>query len=459
MAGTDPRAKVRVRDLVDATPDTRNRYVDLIRVASIGAVIIGHWTMAVLAYRDGRFSGGNLLELDPDWQILTWVFMVMPLFFIVGGFTNGGSWISARGRGVRYADWLRGRSARLVRPALWFVAFWATIPVLAVAFHLVPASVGRLGGEEVSLPLWFLAVYLLTVALIPPLVTVHERFGAHTLWGLILGAFVMDNLHFGVGLAVFGGANYVLVWLALFELGLMWRDGRFTDRSARAWAMIAAGLASLVVMVTWFNYPVSMTGLTHATRSNAQPPTLALVALGFWQFGVALLFERRANRWLRKPSPWMVVVGANSMVMTLYLWNMSALVLAAVLLLGTGVAPQPELLGGAWWALRPAWWVACAVCLAPFVLTFRWAERPAGAPPPAQPGRFGDVIVIVGTLVAGAGLGAIAARAFPVPGSEPIVLPTAAIGLVAVGALLLWVDPFAPLRKGRPGNGAPRPPG
>ena len=109
-------------------------------------VIIGHWTMAVLAYRDGRFTGANLLELDPNWQILTWVFMVMPLFFIVGGFTNGGSWISARRRGVRYADWLRGKSVRLLRPALWFVAFWAVIPVLGVQLHLLPVSVARTGS-------------------------------------------------------------------------------------------------------------------------------------------------------------------------------------------------------------------------------------------------------------------------------------------------------------------------
>src|SRR4026208_286829 len=87
--------------LVDATPETRNRYVDLIRVVSIGVVVLGHWTMAVLGYRDGRFSGQNLLELNPDLQILTWLFQVMPLFFIVGGFTNRGSWGTAeRPRGA-----------------------------------------------------------------------------------------------------------------------------------------------------------------------------------------------------------------------------------------------------------------------------------------------------------------------------------------------------------------------
>jgi len=453
MAGTRVPTKPRVRDLVDATPTTRNRYVDLIRVVSIALVILGHWTMAVLEYRDGRFAGANLLELDPDWQIMTWVFMVMPLFFIVGGFTNGGSWISARARGERYADWLRGKSARLVRPAIWFVAFWAAIPVLGVVLGVLPVSVARAGGEEVSLPLWFLAVYLLSVALIPPLVLAHERYGVRTLWALVIGAFVMDNIHFGLDLAAFGSVNYVLVWLALFELGLLWREGAFQGRRWLPWWLIAIGLVSLAVMVTWFDYPISMTGLTHATRSNAQPPTLALFALGVWQFGAALLFQPAANRWLARRGPWTVVVAANSMVMTLYLWNMSAVVLAVVLLFPTGIMPTPEPLSTAWWALRPVWWLACAICLVPFVLAFRWAERPTDAPPPAPSGRWGDVRIVGGTALAGAGLGAIAARAFPVPGHDPIALPAIGVALVALGALALWVDPFAPLRHRRSGNG------
>jgi hypothetical protein len=113
----------------------------------------------------------------------------------------------------------------------------------------------------------------------------------------------------------------------------------------------------------------------------------------------------------------------------------------------TGLAPQPEPLGTAWWFLRPAWWLACAACLLPFVLAFRWAERPAHAPPPARAGRVGDLQVVAGTLVAGAGLGLIAAKAFPVPGLDGNVLPTIGVALTAVGALLVWVDPLAPVRR------------
>jgi peptidoglycan/LPS O-acetylase OafA/YrhL len=62
------------RELAEATPATRNRYVDLLRFLSIALVVIGHWLLAVLGYRDGEFVGENLLELSPDLQIATWVF-------------------------------------------------------------------------------------------------------------------------------------------------------------------------------------------------------------------------------------------------------------------------------------------------------------------------------------------------------------------------------------------------
>ena len=141
------------REVASSTPPTRNRYVDLLRVASIVVVVLGHWLMAVLGYENGAFTGKNLLEVEPGLQVLTWIFQVMPIFFIVGGFSNEASWSSAQARGQSYAEWLRTRTARLLRPAAWFVAFWALIPAMGVAVGLLPSGVARVGGGEVALPM------------------------------------------------------------------------------------------------------------------------------------------------------------------------------------------------------------------------------------------------------------------------------------------------------------------
>ena len=432
-----PRPRTSAHDLAAATPETRNRYLDLLRVVSIGVVVLGHWLMAALGFEDGKFTGSNLLELDPSRPILTWGFQVMPLFFIVGGFTNAISWESARRRGTSYTDWLHAKAHRLVRPALWFVGFWTVLPLVAVTVGLLPASVARVGGQEVALPLWFLAAYLLAVALVPVLHVVHERIGAWTLAWLVAGTLLVDVIWYGLDFGKVGAANFVFVWAAMLELGILWREGTLRRLRWLPWAMAGGGLAAMAVLTTLFDYPVSMIDLTHSPRSNAQPPTLALLALGVWQCGAMLLFEDRANRWLTKKRPWLAVVIANSMVMTFYLWNMSAVVLAAVLLFPTGIAPQPEALSAAWWWLRPAWVLACAICILPFLFGFRWAERPGGSPARAR----STEPLLVGTVAAAAGFALLALHAFPVPG-EQALLPSVGAGLVLVGAVAAGVRPL-----------------
>lgn len=142
---------------------------------------------------------------------------------------------------------------------------------------------------------------------------------------------------------------WLLIWGAVLELGFLWADGRLRARRWIPWAMIAGGLATMSVLVAFFDFPVSMIDLTHGIRTNVQPPSIVLLALAAWQCGAVLLFEDAGNRWLRRPRAWRGVIAANSMVMTFYLWNMSAVVLAAAILFPTGIAPQPEALSTAWW--------------------------------------------------------------------------------------------------------------
>jgi hypothetical protein len=257
---------------------------------------------------------------------------------------------------------------------------------------------------------------------------------------------IVDALRYGLDVPFVAVLNFASVWLAVLELGFLWRDGALTSRRWIPWAMAAVGLAVMAVLTTWFDYPVSMIGLTHAERSNTLPPTLALLALAVWQCGAMLLLEDAANRWLARPRVWLGVVYANSMVMTFYLWNMTAAVLAAVILLPTGLWPQPETLSTAWWWLRLGWVAACAVCLVPFLFAFRWAERPAAPPPSAPAGWVGLAFSVAGAVSASAGMAIIADEAFPVQG-EVVAEPALGVLLLAAGALLLRVNPLSPLLR------------
>ena len=154
------------KEMAVNTPVGRNRYVDFLRAVSILMVVTGHWLIVALQYVDGELIIGDLLELRPNTQWLTWVFQVMPIFFIVGGYANAVSLESARRKGVGYAGWLAARLHRLMTPLLALLIGWALLAV-ALYFFGVSGDVTRLVSRAALIPTWFLAIYIMVVILAP----------------------------------------------------------------------------------------------------------------------------------------------------------------------------------------------------------------------------------------------------------------------------------------------------
>ncbi|NED58641.1 acyltransferase, partial [Micromonospora aurantiaca] len=83
---------------------------------------------------------------------------------------------------------------------------------------------------------------------------------------------------------------------------------------------------------------------------NAAPPSLALMAAAATQLGLILLLRRPAGRRLRRSGPWQAVLAVNAVVLTLFLWHLTAAVLLVGLLDALGVLPTPPVGSAAWWA-------------------------------------------------------------------------------------------------------------
>ncbi|MFD7097093.1 acyltransferase family protein [Streptomyces xanthophaeus] len=366
------------RDLAAATPATRDRYVDLLRVASLGTVVCGHWLMAAVS-GDGI---GNLLALLPALQVLTWALQVMPVFFFVGGFSHALSYrsLARRSDGPVYAAFLRARLQRLLRPTLVFVLVWS---VLALAVQLAGGGDGRLAGAAlrvVTQPLWFIGIYLAMVAFTPPLLRLHERFGWGAFAGLVAAAGLVDVLRFALGVPYVEFLNFAFVWLAVHQLGFLRADGRIR----RPALLAAAGLAGAVLLVAFGPYPLSMVGMPGERVSNMAPPTFALLCHGMWLVGAVQLMAGPATVWLRRPRVWRGVVAANGIAMTAFLWHLSAMlgVYGVQLALGLDL-PVPT--SAAWWAQVPVRVLAAIALTGLFVALFRRFEAPAGAAAKAAP--------------------------------------------------------------------------
>ena len=68
-----------VRDLAVRTPESRERSADMWRGLAICLVVLGHWFVIAVAYRDGELSGYNALDVLTWIDPVTWLFQVMPI--------------------------------------------------------------------------------------------------------------------------------------------------------------------------------------------------------------------------------------------------------------------------------------------------------------------------------------------------------------------------------------------
>ncbi|MFE5913103.1 acyltransferase [Streptomyces wedmorensis] len=416
------------RELAAATPATRDRYVDLLRVASLGVVVLGHWLMAAVT-GDGQV--GNLLAVVPELQVVTWVFQVMPVFFFVGGFSHA---LAHRSR-PRYAEFLRARLQRLLRPTMVFVGVWGAA---ALVLQLAGAD-GGLAGVALRLvtqPLWFIGIYLAMVAFTPPLLRAHERWGWGAFGALAGGAVLVDVLRFAADVPFVEFLNFAFVWLAVHQLGFLRADGMIR----RPALLAGAGLVGATALVALGPYPLSMVGMPGEKVSNMAPPTLALLCHGLWLVGAVELLKGPGARFVARAGVWRTVVAANGIAMTAFLWHLTAMlgVYGAMLGLGAGL-PVPA--SGAWWAQVPPRFAVAALLTALLVAAFRRFEAPVPAAPATDEGgplaALGITLALFGvlglSLTGFAGLlEGHAATLIAVPVTAP-----AAVGLALVGWLLV----------------------
>ncbi|MEV4506131.1 acyltransferase family protein [Streptomyces klenkii] len=358
-----------------ATPPHRDRSVDALRALAILGVVLGHWLVTAIYHSgQGVLRGASPLQHMPWLTPLSWAFQTLAVFFFVGGHVGAKSYVSARAGGVGYGRWLRKRLARLFRPVAMVLGIWAVASGIMLATGVDVQTLRTLLTLVLS-PLWFLMVFAVVTALTPLVARLSPVWPV----GVVV---VVDLGRFALGWPGWcGWVNVAAGWLVPYTLGAAWARGRLnTPRCGLL--LLVGGTLGCAALVTWGGYPASMVGVPGARVSNLNPPTIAAVAFGVAQCGLALMAREPLRRLMARPAAWAAVALANMSAMTIFLWHQTAMLMVTTTGLSLGSLPglhnMPDSAG--WVAARLGWLPVFALALTLCWVAFRSCEQARKVP-------------------------------------------------------------------------------
>ncbi|MFJ4775477.1 acyltransferase [Streptomyces sp. NPDC088762] len=360
-----------------ATPPDRDRAVDALRAFAILGVVLGHWLVTSLTTANGGLSNASPLAHMSRLAPVSWVFQTLAVFFLVGGHVAARGYASARARGDSYRTWLGQRLGRLFRPVAAVLTLWAVVAAGMLIGGVEPSTVQTLVKLVLS-PLWFLLVFAALTAATP----LAARLSPLVPMTVVAG---VDLWRFGLGGPEWAGwVNVAAGWLVPYTLGAAWSRGAFARRGP-AVLLLAGGAIAAAALVLWGGYPASMVGVPGAPISNLNPPTLAAVAFGLAQCGLALLLRGPLARAMARPAAWAKVALVNLSAMTVFLWHQTAMmaVTALGLLLSADVPGLHTVPDSAEWIAARLLWLplftaALTLCWAAFRTYEQGPRRPRG---------------------------------------------------------------------------------
>jgi Acyltransferase family len=343
-----------------------------VRAFSLLVVIAWHWVFTIVLWRPDGPHATSPIGFTRGLWLLTWLLQVMPLFFYVGGYSHLRSWERAQAQGRSIWSFVGKRLERLALPALALFTTWTLLGIVLGNLFDLP-WIGRAVRLVVS-PLWFMAVYLLLVLLLPVALWLHRRFDTLALVWMAGLAALVDIGRFKYGHAWLGWLNMILVWGLCHQLGFFY-ERIVAMRRHGDWSLLFAGLFGLTGLVVSNLYPGSMVGVPGERLSNMAPPTMCLVALVMFQAGVAEVLRPWLTERLHRPRWARVSEVINRFSMPLFLFHTTGMALSrafARLVLGRNEAVRPDLW---WWLKRPISFVGPLLFTLPVIYLFgrRWA--------------------------------------------------------------------------------------
>ena len=364
----------------------RDLTLDLVRVGCVLLVVVVHLLLAGVSLGDEGVQIEKTLEQQSWFNLVSFVFQIMPAFFLVGGFAAMTGWDSLvrRNPGQPFRDsasaFVRVRLARLARPAVAVMGFFAVTLLIAKLIGAPPELVDAV-ASGVGSPMWFLAAYMIAQAAAPWMIRAHRARPILALAVIALLAVATDALRFASGVTILGLPNTAFVWLFAQQLGFWYRDGWFQRRSPLALLGLVALSYALAIAAVWAVPMYSWNML-----ANQFPPTVPLMVLALSQGALLALCKRPLAALMRTRIAQGIVFIAGTRLMTIYLWHLPVIMaVIGVQLLAPEWLSEPG--SARWWFERiPMYVLVLGLVYLLSLVLGRLEAAPAGLAHPRFPG-------------------------------------------------------------------------
>ena len=310
----------------------RNHLIDLARIAAMLIVVVFHTLLWQVLLVDGQVQVVPWAPGPVFWGV-SWVATIVPVFFVAAGYANAVVVDTWRASGRPYSAFLTHRGSRLLGPMTVFMVMFAGLGTIAAWTGWLADAMLR--SAQFAQLLWFAVVYQLLLAAAPLAVWLHDRFGAWAMLPLLVGAVAVDVAVRTTGDLRLQWLNLAFVWPLAHQWGVAYHRGWFRGWPiGRVLAVLAGSVALVALLVLGLGYPPAAPAWADVLVANLLPPTLAILALGLAQTCVLALLERAgvAARLSRRAAD--IVRFTNALLLTIYLWQVLAIVVGAGVLVG-----------------------------------------------------------------------------------------------------------------------------
>ncbi|MBO9626225.1 MAG: acyltransferase [Microbacterium sp.] len=345
-------------------PPDRDLSIDFVRAICLPIVVLLHALQ--MGIGGDPLRAFNALAGWSPLAGITWIGMIMPTFFIAGGFAGITTWRRLRHRGETAGEYIRVRALRLARPVL-FAMVGVLLVIGVMALCGADPEFLRTFAFRLAEPLWFIAVYAICTSFVPLMAWFHHRAAWPTYLTLAALVVAVDLLGRYAGLPL-GALNWLFLWLFVQQLGFGVRDQWYSRRPRWLLLLLAAVAYGLIcVAVFGMGYDPDMI-------ANLNPPTVVLLLLGLAQVYLFTLLQP-AIRAMMRLRPVLVTIGALGMYgMVIYLWHTVAMAVVVGAQLAAGL-PFPPVLTPEWWITRIPWLLAIVAVIGVFCVIVPPIER------------------------------------------------------------------------------------